>query len=249
MKKLLLLFIVFVFCNSCSKPSECVESFGATTLKEVAVNPFITIRVYKGIALEITQGDEYKVQIQAGENFIDNIEVKQTGDEISFKDNTSCNWVRNYGQTKILITAPNIENIYSKTERDIRSIGTLTYPTLRLNAFDKDGDGLTGAGTGDYFINVNNQQVVIQGNNVARFFVSGNTDEALLRLYFGDGRIEAENLLAKHIDVYHRGSNDMIIRPTESITGTITSTGNIILKNNPPVNTVQQLYTGHLVYP
>ena len=249
MKKLILIIIVFVFCNSCSKPSECVESFGATTIKEVAVTPFITIRVYKGIALEITQGNEYKVQIQAGENFIDNIEVKQTGNEISFKDNTSCNWVRDYGKTKILITAPNIEDIFSKTERDINSVGTLTFPILRLNAFDKDGDGLTGAGTGDFHINVNNSQVVIQGNNVARFFVSGTTDQALMSLYFGDGRIEAGNLLAKSIGIYHRGSNDMTIHPTESVEGTMVSTGNVILKNNPPVNTVQQLYTGHLVYP
>jgi hypothetical protein len=248
-KKIILLFILVSTFISCEKPSECVESFGATTIKEVEVTPFITINVNRGIELEITQGDEYKVQIQAGENFIDNIEVKQNGDEISFKDITSCNWVREYGKTKILITAPNIENINSKTERDIRSSGTLTYPVLRLNAFDKDGDGIDGAGTGDFFINVNNQQVVIQGNNVARFFVSGNTDDARMLLYFGDGRIEAENLLAKSIIVYHRGSNDMILNPTESITGTITSNGNIILKNNPPINTVEQLYTGHLVYP
>lgn len=241
--------MVFAFCNSCTKPSECVESFGATILKEVAVTPFTVIRVYRGIELQITQGTEYKVQIQAGENFIDNIEVNQTGNEISFKDNTSCNWVRDYGQTKILITAPNIVDIYSKTERDINSVGTLTFPIIRLYAFDKDGDGLPGAGTGDFHFNVNNSQVVIQGNNVARFFVSGTTDLALMSLYFGDGRIEAENLYAKSINVYHRGSNDMIVRPTEAISGTMVSTGNIILKNNPPVNTVQQLYTGHLIYP
>lgn len=241
--------MVFALCNSCSKPSECVESFGSTTIKEVPVTPFTIIRVYKGIGLEITQGDEYKVQIQAGENFIDNIEVKQNGEEISFKDNTSCNWVRDYGQTKILITAPNITDIYSKTERDINSVGTLTYPILRLYAFDKDADGLPGAGTNDFHVSVNNSQVVVQGNNVARFFLSGTTDQALMSLYFGDGRIEAENLYAKTIDVYHRGSNDMIIRPIDAISGTMVSTGNIILKNNPPVNTVQQLYNGHLIYP
>ena len=41
----------------------------------------------------------------------------------------------------------------------------------------------------------------------------------------------------------------MIVFPTESISGKMVSTGNIILKNVPQSIEVQQLYQGHLVYP
>ena len=89
---------------------------------------------------------------------------------------------------------------------------------------------------------------MIENNNVSRYFITGNTGQALLNFYAGDGRIDATNLIAQDIQVFHRGSNDMIVNPIQSITGKMVSTGNIILKNNPPVVDVQQLYTGHIIF-
>lgn len=248
MKKLFIVLSLVLVLTSCEKPSECIESTGDMVTRTIPVNPFTRIKVYRGIALVITQGPEYKVEVQSGSNLIDNIEVTQIDNQLVLKDNTKCNWLREYGQTTVYITAPNLEEIYSKTERNISSNGVLTYPILRLFALDKDGDGEDGAGTGDFFINVNNGQLVIENNNVSRYFISGTTSEALLNLYAGDGRIDAQNLTAQTIKVYHRGSNDMIVRPIQIITGKMLSTGNIILKNNPPVVDVQQLYQGHVIY-
>ena len=257
---LVLVFVCFassLMLVSCEKPSDCVESTGEIITKEVPVTAFNRIEVLQGIEMIITQGSEYKVQIQTGENLMDNIEVIQNGTVISLKDNTTCNWVREFGQTKVYVTAPNIEEIYSKTERNISSNGVLTYPTLRLFAFDSDGDGREGAGTGDFFITLNNAnpdpdgahgQLVIQSNNVSRFFISGQTDDALIRFYAGDGRIEAPNFTVQTITVFHRGSNDMILKPMQSITGKMVSTGDIILKNHPPTVDVEQLYQGQIIY-
>ncbi|WP_333599823.1 head GIN domain-containing protein [Flavobacterium sp.] len=250
MKKIVL-FIAFVFVlNSCEKPSDCVESTGATTTKDVEVLPFKRIKVYQGIEVVITKGTAYKVQIQAGENFIDNIEVQQNGDQLIFKDDVSCNWVRAYGTTKILVTTPTLEEIYSKTDRNISSNGVLAFPKLKVYSLDKDGDGEKGAGTGDFILNITNcDSLHVESNNVSRFYLSGDATYAKLFFSFGDGRIEAENLLAQKIEVYHRGSNDMIVHPVQSIVGVMNSTGNIILKNVPPIDNVQQLFTGHEVYP
>jgi Putative auto-transporter adhesin, head GIN domain len=82
------LIIGFVFI-SCERPSDCIESSGTTVLKEIPVMAFDYIKVYRGIEVIITQGNEYKVQIQAGENFIDNVEVKQEGTKLIFKDEAS----------------------------------------------------------------------------------------------------------------------------------------------------------------
>jgi len=248
---LMLVFICFassLVLVSCEKPSDCVESTGAIITKEVEVSSFNRIEVLQGIEMIITQGPEYKVQIQTGENLMDNIEVIQNGTVLSLKDNTTCNWVREFGQTKIYVTAPNLEEIYSKTERNISSNGVLTYPVLRLFALDDEGDGREGAGTGDFFIAINNYQLVVQNNNVSRYFISGQTNEAIIDFYAGDGRIEAPNLTVQTVKVFHRGSNDMIVRPMQSIIGRMVSTGNIILKNNPPIVNVEQLYQGHVIY-
>jgi uncharacterized pyridoxamine 5'-phosphate oxidase family protein len=234
---------------SCERPSECIESSGATKIKDIPVEAFSKIKVYRGIEVVITEGAETKVQIQAGENFINDIEVKQYGNQLVFKDNSACNWVRDYGQTKIFITTPTLEEIYSKTDRDISSNGVLTFQNLNIISFDIDADGESGAGTGDFILEINNNSLTISNNNVSRFYLSGQTNNANFNFYFGDGRIEAEQFTIQNLYIYHRGSNDMIVKPMQSLTGTLNSTGNVILKNVPPLVDVEELYQGNVIYP
>jgi hypothetical protein len=249
MKKYLCLLVVGLIINSCDRPSECVESSGAIIVKEVTVTNFKKIKVYKGIEVVITQGIDYKIQVEAGENFIDNIEVTQNGDQLIFKDRTSCNWVRSYGTTKVLVTTPELEEVYSKTDRKISSNGVLTFPNLTLISLDKDADGEKGAGIGDFVMEVNNQSLTVSNNNVSRFYLSGQTNTANFNFYFGDGRIEAQNLIAQNITVYHRGSNDMIVNPVLNLKGDLYSTGYLISKNHP-VNSPQVTahYNGQLIF-
>jgi len=248
MKKLFLLLPFLLVFISCEKPSECIESTGDIVTRVVPVTPFTKIKVYRGIELVVKQGADYKVEIQSGSNLIDNIEVIQVDNQLILKDNTTCNWLREYGQTKVFITAPNLEEIYSKTDRNISSDGILTFPKLTLYALDKNGDFENSAGTGDFYFNINNSQLQIEENTVSRFYISGATDNTIVNFWAGDGRLEAENLITQNIQVYHRGSNDMIVKPIQSITGKMVSTGNIILKNNPPIIDVEQLYMGHVIY-
>ena len=247
MKTIFSIIISIVFLLSCSKPSDCIESTGAIITKDFEVASFNAIYVHKGIEMEITQGNEFKVQVVTGENLMGDISVEVIDNELILRDNTTCNWVREFGQTKIFVTTPTLDflEIHSRTERNISSNGILTYPILRLIAMDLE----EGAGTNDFFIEVNNGQTVIENNNVSRFYISGQTNELLANFYDGHGRLLGENLEAKNIQVFHRGSNDMIVKPTESITGKMVSTGNIILKNVPPVVDVEELYQGRVIYP
>ncbi|WP_396147709.1 head GIN domain-containing protein [Flavobacterium sp.] len=248
MRKIYFLFSLLLIFFSCEKPSECIESAGEMVTKTVTVNPFTRIKVYRGIAVNITQGPEYKVEIKSGSSIIDNISVTQVDNQLIFTDNSSCNWLREYGQTNIYITTPTLEEIYSKTEQDISSNGVLTFPVLKLFSIDKIGDGENSAGTGDFHFIVNNDIMQIESNNVSRFYISGTTNTEIINFWAGDSRIDASNLTAQNISVFHRASNDMIVRPIQSITGKMVSTGNIILKNNPPIVDVQQLYQGHVIY-
>jgi hypothetical protein len=244
MKKIILLVGLISLFIGCSKPSECIEATGSIITKDFTVPNFDKIIVHQGISLVITEGPIYKVEVQTGENLMSNIEVSVAEGLLTLKDNTTCNWVREYGKTVVYVTAPNITELHSKTERLIASNGVLTYPILRLISMDLSD----GAGTGDFNIQVNNSQVVIENNNVSRYYISGQTNELLVNFYDGNGRFTGNNLNAKKIVVFHRGSNDLIVKPTESITGKMVSTGNVILKNNPPIVDVQQLYHGRVIY-
>ena len=46
------------------------------------------------------------------------------------KDQSTCNWTRDYKAATVYVTAPNIIEIHSKTEQDIRSEGILTFGIL-----------------------------------------------------------------------------------------------------------------------
>ena len=241
-KVITVLFLLFF--ASCGISEDCIKSAGNVTTKEIPVTAFENIYVYPGVALVITQGAEYAVTVEAGDNFIDEVSVAVADNSLTVKDRSGCNWVRDYGQITVHVTAPNLVEIYSNTEQTIRSNGVLTYPILRLNSLDFFG----GVGTGDFVLEVDNSQLVIQSSNVSAFFISGRSNQMLLNFYNGNGRFEGENFLADEIVVFHRGANDMIVHPINALKGDIYSTGNLISKTHPPIVEVIEHYNGRLIF-
>lgn len=244
MKKNLLIIVIALAFLGCEKPGECIKSAGAMVTKEIPVTPFETIYVYSGIELIIKEGPAYKVEVYSGENLIDDISVVLKDNILTLRDESTCNWVRDYGETTVFITAPNLVEIHSRTEKDIKSDGVITYPILRFIAMDLS----EGAGTGDFIFEIDNGQLVIENNNVSRFFISGKTQEALFNFYDGNGRIEAQNLEAQVIKLFHRGSNDMYVSPIQRIEGELFSTGDVVLYHTPPEIEVVAHYYGQLRY-
>jgi hypothetical protein len=209
---------------------------------------FSRILVHKGIGIVIKQGDVTKVEVRSGENLINDIEVNVSGDMLTLEDNTTCNWTRNYGETAVYITVPNLTEIYSKTERTIISDGLLKFPNLRLVSMDTY-DGFPGVGTGDFILQLQcDTALKIDNNDVSRYFLAGNTNEMVVNFFESGGIVHAENLLAHNIFVYHRGTNDMIVHPVDGIRGDIYNIGNVICVNRPPVVAVNQHYEGHLIF-
>lgn len=246
MKKWIAIYIMLTFA-ACDKPGDCVKSSGALAVRDCDVPGFSKIMVRKGIAVVVSQGDAYKVEVHSGENLINDIQVNVVGDMLVLEDNTTCNWVREYGETTVYVTAPNLTDIYSKTELNIISNGILTYPNLRLVAMDSY-DNFTGTGTGDFVMQMNNQLLVIETNTVSRFFISGNTEDLNVSVYASGAIVHAETLLAQAVHVFHRGSNDLFVHPLESISGDIYSVGNIISIVRPPVVNVTEHYRGRLIF-
>jgi hypothetical protein len=248
MKKHIFILLFSIVILSCENPADCVKSTGSMVIKEVEVTPFEYIRVYKGIGLVIKQGENYKVEVRSGENLIDDIEVKVRDNTLFLRDKTTCNWVRDYGQTTVYITAPNLIEIRSKTEQNIVSDGVLTYPSLNLIALDKDGDGEDGAGTGDFTLQIDNLNLFIGNNNVSRYYISGKTNDCFVGFYNGNGIVKAENLEITNFGLFHRGFNDIHVNVLQSVTGDLYSTGNLVIHSNPSQVEVIQHYQGRVIY-
>lgn len=229
--------------GSCGISEDCFKGNGNSVTQVFPLEGFTKVKVYDGVGLVIKEGPNYEVKIVTNDKIIDNIDVAMQGDMLVVKDNSTCNIARDYGQTVVYVTAPNLEEIHSKTEQDIKSDGVLHFPELRLYSIDLSD----GAGTGDFYLEVDSNNLYVESNNVSNFYVSGEVNFMVVFFSWGNGIFQGKELRAKSIDVFHRGSNDMVLYPIDLLTGTIYSTGNIILKNEPLYLNVEERFTGEII--
>jgi len=247
MKKIIYILIVVVIfsCNS-EDANDCFQKSGNSIQTEVIVSAFERILVNRNVELILKQGVGFQVIIETGENLINDVEAIVVDDELQLTDYNSCNYVREYGITKVYVTAPNIKEIRSSTQYDISSEGVLNYNNFKL--FSEDFN-ISGTFTvGDFRLNINTTQLNITANNMSSFYISGQVENAFIGFYSGAGRFEGANLIAQNIEVYHRGSNDMIVNPQQSLTGQLLGTGDLISLNMPTTVEVEQIYTGQLIF-
>lgn len=247
MKKIIyiLTLIGLLACDS-ESAGDCFQTKGATVQQEVVVTPFEKILVNRDVELILKEGIDYEVVIETGENLMNDVEVIVVSNELKLSDNNTCNYIRDYGITKIYVTAPNITSIRSSTQYDVSSDGILNYPNISLVSEDFNAPG--SFTVGDFRLQINSSRLNVVSNNISSFYISGQVDDLVIGFYSGAGRFEGENLIADNISVYHRGSNDMIVNPQVSLTGELSGTGNLISINNPSTVEVEQLYIGQLIF-
>ena len=246
MKKIVFILIILLFVQ-CDNAADCVKSTGPMVSKTFSDLEFDKILVNKNIALVLKQGENTSITVVSGENLIDDIEVTTADGLLTFKDQTTCNWTRDYGQTTVYVTAPNLTKIYSKTEQNISSDGVLTYGQLHLYSLD-DGDGFDGVGTGDFHLNVDNTYLSVETNNISQFHISGKTKQFNVRFYSGNGILKAGQLQANNISIFHRGTNDMFVHPLHEIKGDIYNLGNVYAGFRPEIVEVNEHYRGKLIF-
>lgn len=233
-----------VLATSCGISEDCFKGNGNQVIQLFPLENFTKIKVYDGVGLVIKEGTNYEVKVITSNNILDNLEVKLQGNMLVVKDNSTCNIARDYGLTTVYVTAPNITEIHSKTDQDIRSDGVLNYSDLKLISIDLSD----GAGTGDFRLSLNTINLYVESNNVSNFYLTGQSQNLHVFFSWGNGIFYGENLIVNIITIYHRGSNNIFLFPINSIEGNIYATGNVVLKNNPIVSpNVIQHFTGRLI--
>lgn len=245
MKKVIFILLVLLFSCSNEDANDCFQTAGKIVTQEVDVASFTKILVNRDIELVITQRAEIKVTIETGENLLNDIEAVVIDNRLELTNNNTCNYFRDYGITKVYVTAPSINDIRSSSQFDVSSQGVLNYSSIRLISEDFNKDVFA---VGDFRLEVNSVNVVITSNKFSSFYLSGQVENLNIGFYAGDSRFEGANLVAQNVSVFHRGSNDIIVNPQQSISGELRSTGNVIAKSRPPIVEVEEFYTGRLIF-
>ncbi len=246
MNRFILIFgLLFLGCDS-EKASDCFQRTGAIITKEIETPDFTKILVNPNVELIIKEGETTSVVIETGDNLIEEVSAVVEDDRLILSNTNDCAFFRDLNQTKIFVTAPDITEIRSGTQFDISSDGILTYPSLKL--LSEDFIGETETTTGIFNLQVDCESIGVVGNNIASFFISGKVENLTIGLFSGTGRFEGADLIAENVQIFHRGTNKMIINPQESIRGEIRSTGDVISVNRPMIVEVSTFFTGKLIF-
>jgi hypothetical protein len=246
MKKQIFIFVLVLFTCSSEDANNCFQTSGDIVQKEIEVSSFNKILVNRDIELIIKESPHYSVVIETGENLINDVEVKVIENQIILTDNNSCNYVRDYGITKIYIETPSLIEIRTSSQYDVSSDGILNFESLML--LSEDYNGNSEFTVGDFRLNINSEDLSIASNNLSFFYLEGSVTHLFVGFYSGSGRFEGENLVAQNVVVYHRGTNDMVVNPILSLAGELRGTGNLISVNEPSVVDVERFYTGNLIF-
>ncbi len=247
MKRIIYISVLFlIFACDSENAGDCFQKTGSIIQQEVSVDVFDKILVNRDIELIIKEGATQKVVIETGENLLNDVEAIVIDRKLTLTDNNTCNYVRNYGITKVYITSPNIAEIRSSTQYDVRSDGMLTYPNLTVLSEDFGvPDTFT---NGNFRLQIDNNSFSLVFNNLSNCFISGKTNSLNITFAAGTSRFEGRHLIAENVQIWNRSSNDMIINPQLGIKGLISGTGNVISVNRPPIVEVEEVYKGRLIF-
>ena len=248
MKKVvgIILIIILFSCNNENAP-DCFQDAGGILRVEVEMDNFSKITVFEKVELIIKQGSVQKVEIETGEFLQNEVTANVEGDRLILRNGNGCNFLRDYGLTRVYITSPNITEIRSSTGLPIKSDGILGYPSLRLYS-ESFSDPEAETTNGEFDLELDSENVVLVVNGIAYFKLKGNTGNLSITVAAGDSRIDAETLVANNVSLNHRGTNDVQINPQQSISGVIRGTGDVISFNRPTSVDVEELYTGRLIF-
>ena len=247
MKRLLIILSLLALACDSDSAWDCAQTQGSVVQQEYQVATFDRILIRDGVEVILKQGSEQSVIIESGENLLPDVSVEVSNGQLILKDNNGCNLIRDYGLTKAFVTAPNITEIRNASAQAVSSLGVLSYPSLKLFSedFNEEESGYT---TGNFDLNLDVESLELTANNLSNFFLRGSAENANLRIFAGDVRIEAQELVVQDLQVFHRGTNQMYVNPQLSIVGELRGGGDVIAVNRPPVVEVTEYYTGRLIF-
>lgn len=232
--------VIFLFfgCDSENAP-DCLKKAGANTEAILNVAPFSSLEVNSDLNVTIEQGPEQQVTLTAGENLISGMFYEVIDGNLILRNDNSCNWARDYDLPAIKITHPNIINIRQAGSGLIQSEGTLNFPALTLISEDCSGD---------FRLELNSTKVAVTSNDVSNYYLSGTVNELAVMFASGDGRFEGTDLQAVKANIFHRGTNDIIVHITDELKGRIIASGDLIyVKTKPTIIDVSLENLGKLI--
>lgn len=240
-KQYLFLSTLFLFLGCDDENSfDCFKTVGDIQTYTVELPDFNEVEIIGDIELYIENSITQEVSITTGQNLYPKIKFTVENGRLTISDDNKCIWARKYNNTSVTIKTNNLTEIKNSGSRDVHSIGTYNIDT-ELFLFTKNAGG-------DYYLDVSGNQLRVSNNKTSNYFITGSIQKLMVGFFSGHGRFEGAKLNANTVDVFQRGSNDIMVKPKEYLHVKVESFGNVLVYNKPLTEEIELNGQGKVIY-
>lgn len=230
MKYLIFILSAFLFC-SCDN----INGSGHIQTEKRDVRQFDGVLASGSMDIEITNGDNVSVEVEADDNILQYIitEVNDGLLDVHFKPYTSFNNVH----VKVYVTAPVLKRLFVKGSGNITSKNTIQ----NTRSIDTDISG-----SGDINVTVDAPDVKADISGSGNLSLQGhckNFDGTIS----GSGDLKCKNLLSENTTVNIYGSGTAHVFSSVQLKGSIAGSGDIYYGGNPSSTQVNKAGSGSIV--
>jgi hypothetical protein len=200
----------------------CKEGNGNIVTRDLDVKGFDGVKLRISADVTITQGEEFRVEVEGEENIIRELEldVRKGVWDIEFD---RC--VRRHRQLDIFITMPDIRELGISGSGSITGTNVITFQDIDLS--------ISGSGRMDLALDGRSVDSYISGSG--NMYLEGIIDD-FDHNTSGSGDVKAFDLETRKADINISGSGDVEITVTEYLDVKISGSGDVFYRGNPEVD-------------
>jgi ribosomal protein L31 len=217
MKRTTSIFIIFSFLlGSCYIEgwNQGVSGNGNVEEESRNVDGFTGVHVSTGIDVYLSEGNDFKVTVEADENLLEVILTEVKGDMLVIK--TDRVNIRRARSKRVYVTLPELTELRISSAGDIEGQTPFTCDDLRL----------TISSAGDLSLEVDADRIDLDISSSGDCRLSGSANEFDVSLSSA-GDLNAYDLIAKKVEVDVSSAGDARVHATEEISMDVSSAGNI----------------------
>jgi len=193
----------------------------AQKTKNYTVSAFKKLDINGAYTVNLTQGSNYALKIEADEEDFEYIEVSKNGDKLIIKFTENENITIN-NEIEIWITSPILEEIEinGAVELECKNTWNLTSINIEVN----------GASSMDWDINCQEFNMDLSG--ASKVEMSGNAQRANVSIS-GAGALDAKDFITKKFNIDLSGAGNAKVYANESLSANISGIGIVTYYGNP----------------
>ncbi|MBV4359484.1 head GIN domain-containing protein [Pinibacter aurantiacus] len=208
--------------NACKK----VVGEGPVVTQERTTSAFTALHSKISSDVFFSNGNEYKIRIEAQQNIIDVMETIISGSELQIRFRNDVN-IKSHEAIRVYVTAPEVKSFTQSGSGTVNVQNDLTVDNLNLQI----------SGSGNIKISkVEGDQISSHISGSGNIQVAQGTANKVNADISGSGNIDLINVLSKNASTTTSGSGGIKVYVTDNLDSRISGSGTVWYRGNPRVS-------------